>query len=112
MNKRMKMFLTICGIVVGTGLILSIVGAALGGIGSLSRVEDRVPWISLTYGQGENQRIAAESFSSIDVDADLGQVELMEGQQFAVEVSYEKRAGVPKVSVENGILNVRPADHR
>ena len=109
MSKRMKTFLMVCGIVVGAGLLLSIAGAALGGIRGLASVEERVPWISLTGGQQEHQNGATEAFSSINVDSDLGRVEFVQGQTFAVETSYDKAMGAPRVSVENGILNVKPS---
>lgn len=112
MSKQMKTFLMICGVVVGVGLILSIVGAALGGIRGLTSVEERVPWIGLTGGQQERQSGTTEAFSSINADADLGRIEFIEGQAFAVETSYDRSMGAPRVSVENGVLDVKPSGKR
>ena len=46
MRKKMKVFLLICGIVVGIGVIFSVAGLAAGGIQGLARIQEKVPWIS------------------------------------------------------------------
>ena len=38
MGKKTKKFLIICGIVVGAGLLLTIIGAAAGGISSIDKL--------------------------------------------------------------------------
>ena len=46
MGKKTKKFLIICGIVVGAGLLLTIIGAAAGGISSIDKSATRYTWIA------------------------------------------------------------------
>ena len=46
MGKKTKKFLIICGIVVGAGLLLTIIGAAAGGISSIDKLATRYTWIA------------------------------------------------------------------
>lgn len=113
MKKNMRVFLTICGIVIGVGLILGIAGLALGGIQGLSAVEDRVPWISFGgHGTNVQSEEEVEPFTSIDLDSDYAEVELAEGDKFAVEMSYDKKDGAPVMSVRNGTLFITPNPDR
>lgn len=108
MKKSMRVFLTICGIVICVGLILGIAGLALGGIQGLAGVEARVPWISFGGGEVQEQSVKVEDFSSIDLESDFADVEFIEGKSFAVEMSYNKKYDVPKVEVKNGTLVITP----
>lgn len=113
MKKSMRMFLTICGIVIGVGLILGVAGLALGGIQGLSGIESRVPWVSFGSGHGvEEQNTGVEPFESIDLESDMAEVELAEGNKFAVEMSYDKEDSAPQVEVKNGTLVITPGPDR
>lgn len=113
MKKSMRTFLTICGIVIGVGLILGIAGLALGGIQGLPGVEARVPWISFGSGHGiEEQSVDVEPFESIDLESDMAEVQLIEGNKFAVEMSYDKEDSAPQVEVKNGTLFITPGPDR
>ncbi len=107
MSKGMRIFVLVCGILVGTGIILGILGAVLGGIKGLSQIEENVPWISFGgSGVKETQTVSTGDFSAVNVDCDLAEVQLVEGKQFGVELEYDKKANRPAVSVENGVLTV------
>ena len=58
MGKKTKKFLIICGIVVGAGLLLTIIGAAAGGISSIDKLATRYTWIA-GPAEEEQQQTAA-----------------------------------------------------
>lgn len=113
MSKGMKTFIMVCGIVIGAGILLSVAGAALGGLNGLSGVEERVPWISFG-GSGEevSSSVKLENFRDIDLECDMGDVEFIESDRFAADLSYDKKLGAPKLSVQNGTLHVSPGKTR
>ena len=92
MGKKTKKFLIICGIVVGAGLLLTIIGAAAGGISSRA-----ANWQHVIHGSQVRQKrnssrrwILSQTFNAVKVtgDADLdivkgseafGQTDLSEG---------------------------------
>ncbi len=113
MSKGMKTFIMVCGIVIGAGILLGIAGAVLGGLNGLSGVEERVPWISFG-GSGEevSRSLELESFRDIDLKCDMEEVEFIESDKFAAELSYDKKLGEPGLSVNNGTLNVSPGKTR
>lgn len=109
MNKGMKTFLMVCGIVVGVGLLLSIVGFVLGGVKGLNGIEERMPWISFGSGQVESQQQNTSAFSSVNIDCDMGGIEFVEGKQYSVEMDYAAKLGAPAVKVENNTLTITPS---
>lgn len=112
MTQGLRKFLIVCGIVISVGLLLSLIGWILGGIRGLIGVEDKVSWISFG-GHGEEARtMKVEPFSSIDLDCDMGSVELIRSDNFSVELNYDKKIGAPEVEVEGGTLAVTSQAHR
>lgn len=108
MDKKMKTFLMVCGIIVGAGLILSMIGIALGGVRGLAVIDSRVPWIDLgSSGQQKEETLTSEKFSSIDVEADYGSLEFIASDRYAVEAKYNSKYGAPEVRVSNGILQIK-----
>ncbi len=107
MTRGMKRFLTICGIVICVGLGLTLTGWLLGGTKELSGVEDKVPWISFGGYDQEFRTLDVKPFSSIDLECDMGSMEFIEDEKFAVEMRYDKKQGVPQVEVKNDTLVVR-----
>lgn len=113
MSKGLKLFLMISGIVVGAGIILGIIGLAFGGIKGLSGVESKIPWVSLGgSGEIEMQEKSIGAFTSVDLDCDMGDVEFIKGDQYAIEASYDKKLGAPEVKVENNTLKIKSASVR
>lgn len=112
MTRGMRKFLVVCGIVISVGLLLSMVGWILGGIKGLAGVEDKVSWISFG-GHGEEMRtMKLEPFSSIDLDCDMGSVELIQSDSFFMEMNYDKKIGAPEVEVEGETLEITSQRHR
>lgn len=106
MSRGMKIFIMVCGIVIGTGILLSLAGWIFGGIRGLSGVEDRVHWISFGGGDEENRTVDLEKFRSIDLECDTADVEFIEGDKFAAELTYDKKSGQPKMAVKNQTLTI------
>lgn len=112
MTRGLRKFLIVCGIVISVGLLLSLIGWILGGIKGLAGVEDKVSWISFG-GHGEEARtMKVEPFSAIDLDCDMGSVELIQSDSFSVEMSYDKKIGAPEVAVEGESLDITTQRHR
>ena len=113
MSKGMKTFLTICGIVIGAGLILAMIGAALGGIKGLSGVEEKVPWVSFGgAGRIESQNISTGDFHSVDIKCGLGSVQFIESNQYGAEISYDEKRDTPLARVVNGRLTINASGER
>jgi len=107
MTKAMKWFLIICSIVIGTGLALSILGFALGGTKGFDRIEERTKWIDLgASGSYKSLSNTYDSFTSMDIECDFGKVELIEGNEYKVEITYPKR-NEPTARVEKDTLVVK-----
>lgn len=106
MSRGMKTFIMVCGIVIGTGILLSLAGWIFGGINGLSGVEDRISWISFGGGEEENRTVNLEKFRSIDIECDTADVEFIESDKFAAELTYDKKSGQPSAVVRNDTLTV------
>jgi len=107
MAKRTKTAMIVCAIAIGTGLLLSFLGFLFGGMRGFGAVENRVPWINL--GAAENytsDSYTFDAFQSMDVRCDLGKVALVPGDQYKVEVTYQK-GNKPMVQVKGSTLVVR-----
>lgn len=113
MSRKMKTFVMVCGIVIGTGILLSVAGAVFGGIKGLAGVEERVPWISFGgSGEAVSESLELERFRSIDLECDMADVEFIESDKFAAELSYDKKLGAPDLSVKGGTLTITPGKTR
>lgn len=113
MNKGMKTFIMVCGIVIGVGILLSVAGAVFGGIRGLSGVEERIPWISFGgSGEAASESLELESFRNIDLTCDMADVEFIESDKFAAELSYDKKLGAPGLNVTGGTLTITPGKTR
>lgn len=112
MTRGMRKFLIVCGIVISVGLLLSLVGWILGGMKGLAGVEDKVSWISFGGHGAEARSMEVEPFSSIDLDCDMGSVELIQSDSFSVEMSYDKKVGAPEVAVEGETLDITSQWHK
>ena len=83
MGKKTKKFLIICGIVVGAGLLLTIIGAAAGGISSIDKLATRYTWIAgpltgVQLGLRVYHVCEPEVKAEFDPDVYSEQVEMME----------------------------------
>lgn len=112
MSKKMKTFIMVCGIVIGAGILLSLAGWILGGVNGLSGVEDKIHWISFGGGDEENRTVNLEKFRSIDLECDTADVEFIESDKFAAELTYDKKSGQPEVAVRNKTLTVADSGRR
>ena len=106
MGKKTKKFLLICGIVVGAGLLLAIIGAAAGGLGDMSKLADHYTWISGPSADEEQQTLdPSKSFESVKVSGDLD-LDIVKGSEDSVKLIYPKDGGTYSMDVENGTLVV------
>lgn len=109
MRKKMKVFLLICGIVVGIGVIFSVAGLAAGGIQGLARIQEKVPWISFGPEKMQSQSYECQPFSSVDLSSGAVDVRFAESDSWRVEVLYAQRRGAPSVEVKNQTLIIKPS---
>lgn len=108
MSKKMKLFLMICGIMIGAGAVFSIAGLAAGGLRGVEKIEEKVPWISFGPERMESRSIPCQPFTSVDLTSTTSDVEFIEGSAWRVEIVYAKRRGAPSVEINNNTLTIRP----
>ena len=106
MGKKTKKFLIICGIVIGAGLLLAIIGAASGGLGNMEKLADHYTWISGSSEDKEQQLLdSSQTFDSVKVSGDLD-LDIVKGNEDSVKLIYPKDSGTYNMNVENGTLVV------
>lgn len=107
MTNTTKKVLMICGLITLAGLILSTIGFLLGGVSDLSKLERKYPWIDL--GGSSNMVSGAynlKAFTDIRINCSDGSVDLVEGDDYHVEMTYDEDNGAPQVVVVDGTLVV------
>ena len=106
MGKKTKKFLIICGIVVGAGLLLAVIGAAAGGLDDATKLADHYTWISGPSEDEEQQLLdSSQTFDSVKVSGDLD-LDIVKGNEDSVKLIYPKDSGTYNMDVENGTLVV------
>lgn len=106
MGKKTKKFLIICGIVVGAGLFLAVIGAAAGGLDDATKLADHYTWISGPSEDEEQQLLdSSQTFDSVKVSGDLD-LDIVKGNEDSVKLIYPKDSGTYNMDVENGTLVV------
>ena len=106
MGKKTKKFLIICGIVVGAGLLLAVIGAAAGGLDDATKLADHYTWISGPSEDEEQQLLdSSQIFDSVKVSGDLD-LDIVKGNEDSVKLIYPKDSGTYNMDVENGTLVV------
>lgn len=106
MGKKTKKFLIICGIVVGAGLLLTVIGAAAGGLDDATKLADHYTWISGPSEDEEQQLLdSSQTFDSVKVSGDLD-LDIVKGNEDSVKLIYPKDSGTYNMDVENGTLVV------
>lgn len=103
----MKKFYLIFGIIAGAMLLC---GTALAGIGIAAGADKKVeiPHVfNIDYSgvaEGQKEYIETEAFDSIKADVNIGKIDIVEGDAYAVE--YETYNGNLECDVKNGVLYI------
>lgn len=107
MTNTTKKVLMICGLVTLVGLILGTIGFLLGGVSDLSKLERKYSWIDLGGSSNMVDRTCdLKAFSDIRIECSDGDVDLVEGDDYHLEMTYDETNGTPQVDVVNGTLVV------
>lgn len=112
MSKKMKVLLLVCGIMIGVGIVFSLAGIAAGGIGSLEKIEKKVPWVSFGPSQMESKVFDTGIFTSIDVSSDIADIVFVPGESYGVEAIYDEDKGAPVIEVKNQTLMIKSPESR
>lgn len=108
MSRGLKRFFVICAAAAGVGIVLFIVGLAMGGVGNMDKVADEYQWFSA--GPGEMKYWEHDSnFSSLVIKGDYD-VRIKSGNHDSVKVGYGENMNPPTVQNENGRLIITEAD--
>jgi len=110
-NNKMKVFLIVCVVVFLTGLVATVAGTALHGWRDL----DKLPgdWhINQGSGNTDTYSLTGNSakFDSMDLNLALCDVEFKEGDEYRIDLTYDKEMNRPDISIENGTLAVTTND--
>lgn len=106
MNSNIKkVAITAAGVVVA-GILLAGIGFILGGNKPIFIGPDGFQVGSNRSGDMESFKTDLEQFQSIDADLSFYDVDLIPSDKYAIEGTYNKDAGKPRVKVENGKLTV------
>ncbi len=112
MNKSLKGIAITAAALVVVGLLLTGIGFMLGG--------NQPIWLDrngIHFGERNGEKAAGgdlvsftqdiEGFSSINVDLDFYDVDLVPGDKFEIQGAYFREEGKPEIKVENGTLTVK-----
>ncbi len=104
MNSKLKKIFCGCGILILLGIVFVIVGAALGGIKEVEKLEDKYDFIS--FGGTVTERHELESFENVDIEYLNEDVMFVEGDRFSVDITYIKGGFKPTVIVAGNSLKL------
>lgn len=111
MGKITKITLVIAAALVAVGMVLAIIGGATGGMQSIHF--DRNGFSIGPEGDRYmakdviTKREVQKEFKNIILDVDAYDVELVQGEEYAVQYSYYKKNTSPVVSVDGTTLNIK-----
>lgn len=107
MTNTTKKVLMVCGLITLVGLILGTIGFLLGGVSDLSKLERKYSWIDLGGSSNMvNRGYDLEAFSDIRIECSDGEVDLVEGDDYHLEMTYDEANGTPQIDVMNGTLAI------
>ncbi len=116
MNKSVKGIAIVAAAMVTVGLILTGIGFMAGGNQAIYLDQDGIHLAGRETGEKDANLVSfsqdIESFSSISVDLDYYDVELVPGDNFSVQGSYPSKEGKPDLKVENDTLVVKDRTHK
>jgi len=106
MNKRIKKVLVVAVALIALGIVLAGIGFMIGGNNPI-RFGPEGFEVGKHGGNVESFSEELESFNSIDATMDFSDMELLPGDQYAVEGSFDTAVGKPEIKVENGVLHLQ-----
>lgn len=108
MSSKLKKFFCVSGILILIGIVLTVVGAASGGITNLSKLDDKFSFVSFTEGEFKQEAYQFDDVKNINIDYVDGDVTFVEGNEFAVNVKYfDNVIEKPEVVASNGTLDIK-----
>lgn len=104
--NRFKKFMCACGIMILVGVVAAVAGAASGGISELKKVDERFTFMSLGYETLMTESYTFDSASAINIDYDYGDIRIVQGDEFRVDVKYSDEAPKPVVEMQGEVLSI------
>jgi DUF4097 and DUF4098 domain-containing protein YvlB len=114
MNKSLKGVAIVAAAMVTVGILLIGIGWMAGGNQPIYLDQKGIhvgARADSDHGKMESFTKDISSFSSIDVDLDYYDVDLVPSDKFAVDGTYYSKDGKPDIKVENGTLTIRDKEH-
>lgn len=106
MNRGLKRFFIVCAVAAGVGLIFTVVGLAMGGVGNIDRLSDKYDWFTGSPGEMKYMDVDhASDFSSVKIRGDMD-VRISRGNQDSVRIGYGENLNAPITRYENGTLTI------
>ena len=107
-SNKLKIFIIVCGVVFLTGLAATITGMALHGWKDF----DKLPgdW-NIHQGSGDTNTYSLSGseakFVAMDLNVSLCNVEYKQGDEYRIDLTYDKEMNRPDISITDGILEVK-----
>lgn len=116
MNKSVKGIAIAAAAMVTVGLLLTGIGFMAGGSQAIYLDRDGIHLGDREAGERAGNLVSfsqeIDSFSSISVDLDYYDVDLIPGEKFAVQGTYLSKEGKPDFKIENDTLVVKDRTHK
>lgn len=117
MDKTLKGVMIAAAAMVAAGILLAGIGLMAGGMQPVYFDKSGIHVGSNGSGKNGGGRLESfsqeiDSFSSIGVDLNYYDVDLIPSDRFAVDGTFFSEEGMPDIKVENGVLTVQDKNHR
>lgn len=123
MSKKLKIYVIVCACLIVVGICLAGIGLMIGATGSVQLSDilwglgDKQASINIGSGSNESEAVLSgeritdsmeinQPVEVIKTKVGLGDIRIIESDQFKVVYTYDKGIGKPDINIEEGTLNI------